>query len=52
MSSWGPTVFAVLSDAEKADELARAFARRLPYLLESSGSLSHESRHALLSVEE
>jgi beta-RFAP synthase len=35
-SSWGPSVFAVVGDAEKADELAAHVRARFSYLLEAS----------------
>jgi beta-RFAP synthase len=35
-SSWGPAVFAIVGDAERADDLAARLCNRFPYLIETS----------------
>lgn len=51
-SSWGPAVFAVVGDAERADDLARRLRERFPYLLETSVYVAKAmNRGAVVSLE-
>ncbi len=51
-SSWGPAVFAIVGNEERADELAMRLRERFPYLLESSVFVARAmNQRAKLSVE-
>jgi beta-ribofuranosylaminobenzene 5'-phosphate synthase len=44
-SSWGPTVFAVVEDVEKADNLATRLRERFPHLLDTSVFIASAMNH-------
>jgi beta-ribofuranosylaminobenzene 5'-phosphate synthase len=50
-SSWGPAVFALVGEEERADELAVRLRERFPFLLESSVFVARGMNHgAMLSM--